>query len=327
MKRIIDKKITFRNDLFSKKYDPSLMQYSCPICLGTLDDSKCLSQNIEDYSSINEINNYFKFRITEYEAFINSDYISFIRESEIQCDKCNYPVKFNLLHFVSKIFGSQAIEDYFTNIISTDDCEIKLQGFLGLGLDIRTMINNLYLRWFTKGYSIDCIIPFVQAEYLNIFVNILKYSQCYEPKLSELKLKLKRNPFNKIIFRNIQNKSPLTDFKNIATDYMDNHLKSFYPQFNINELFDSIWIAENPNKIRFESEKNFKYQDNFHAKFTAGYNHSEAELLLTSYNFSDYQNLQFDTYYLDNLETSSYKNQLQMFTEYHRLKITKFKIN
>lgn len=294
------------------------------ICFSEIDESKFYNKDIEDYKDHDQINKYFEFNIVESNEFKASESLTFIREKSLPCDKCKFSLKLSLLHYVTKKANDLSIDTYCTEIVPTHDCEIVVSGFLGLGLDIFALIKSLYLRWWVKGFSIDCVMPFIQSDFLKIFLDILKYSTTYKKNLSNHPVKnLKDNPFCRILLRNIQNKTKKIDLSIIISEFEENLTQREISLLN-SLLEDSIWIANNPNKIESESERNFKYQDNFHAKFTAGFDSENTELLITSYNFTDYQNLQFDTYYLKEIETESYENQINMLMKYYRLRISKY---
>lgn len=322
-------KITHSNDIFtkkasgSKKYDPILFFYSCGQCNREIYAEDVFPKQIESFDSIEEINNYFRFPITEYDLYINSEFLTFLRKEEFNCPQCSFPLDGIFLHYIEKDPADTSIRYYESLLVDSFSLDPTMNGFLGLGVDIYLMISKLFIRWWAKGYKIDCIIPFIQRDFFDIFMGTLKYSIPYAPKLSNIKLNPRTNPFERLIFRKIQNKKPYRDIKSIISSFSNEKVSSEIQEEAIAMISKSIYVAANPNLVAYESEKHLKYQDNFHAKFICGYNENKSELLLTSYNFSEYQDMQFDTVILDEIDAKEYSNQITMFLDYHRLKIEK----
>lgn len=312
------------SNIRKKNYNPSAGYYACPFCKNNIEvydfyDIESQELQNEDVIKLNNI------KINKYEAY---DGISFIQKFEKECIHCKFPIEAEIVFFVQYQL-TDSTWNYSAEICFSRSLEYRFESFLSLGTDIYTILPQLILRWWRKNYHIDFVMPFINVEYLDLFIETAKYFSCYRSRFSYKKIDLESNPFRYIVFREIQNryKGKKTTINDIINTYYDDKISENGEDFFIlnqdylSKIKKSIYLVNNVVDTNDTSSLVQKYSNHFHAKFMCGSNDNNAELYLMSYNLGDVEALQFETQCFIEVDSNKYNDDISIFMNYHRLKL------
>jgi hypothetical protein len=320
--------ITREDESFIRKngYDPKAGSYICPNCKAIKYVSDFFNYN-DTEKAINSLLKSKDYKIDEFESMQG---FSFIRTYHCNCLSCDFPNDADIVFFIKKQTQNWEID---AEIVGSKTLEFFFNSFLSLGIDIYSILPSLILRWWRNKYKIDIVVPFINREYFELFQNTGKFMVSYNKKYSDQKIDLEKNPFRYIVFRKFQSRYKGIERK--VSDEINDYYKNIFEKngddyFYISTdviAFISASIYQVVNKVKSETLDDLgqKYSGNFHAKFLSGFDERNAELYLMSYNFGDIEALQFETHFLTVLDSIKYQMEMDVFMNYHRLQIEKYK--
>jgi hypothetical protein len=228
-----------------------------------------------------------------------------------QCPECLTSMKLTVwVHFeVHKHNQDSSVNIEIINyqILDGDYISISCTPGFYRGVDIASGLHHLYMRWWYLKGEISVICPFIDKDGLQYFddigVHILKTNNC------RLYTTNHQNPFKRIIFRNRQDGDDFqkTTITKLIQEFLEENchvenndwesLRVGEPGSGIKFVMNNSLVKVNTKweKQNFPENKHHASASYFHGKLYGALLTDKAEMVITSYNYSNRETLQLES--------------------------------
>lgn len=217
-----------------------------------------------------------------------------------KCDHCGNEIKYRAvfeLNNPNDDFRKYSIQTY--EIYASSDLDHYQNGFIFRGTDIYSALSSLLVKWWMTEKDIYIANPFITTEGWKMFTSVGKYIANYNYRL--FKIKPIRDPFKKIIIQKKQGdygNTPETYLKKAMNDItnelseVDRYMKN--PSLAL--FANCLYLTSPKNQVNKDDASHIKNSGKFHIKLYAGLSRSESDMVITSYNLTEYEYLQMESF-------------------------------